>query len=139
MPWKETLKMNQKNEFALKSMMTENFRELCREYGISAKTGYKWKQRFMERGLGGMDDKSRRPHGHASGLAEEVVCAIVRLKTAHQHWGPSKIRALYERKEGGEVPSESSFKRVLERAGARSTASAVNGRKERGWLKGARR
>ena len=53
MPWKETLKMNQKTEFALKSMSTENFRELCREYGISAKTGYKWKQRFMERGLGG--------------------------------------------------------------------------------------
>ena len=70
MPWKETLKMNQKTEFALKSMSTENFRELCREYGISAKTGYKWKQRFMERGLGGMDDESRRPHGHALGLAE---------------------------------------------------------------------
>lgn len=117
MPWKETLKMNQKTEFALKSMRTENFRELCREYGISAKTGYKWKQRFMERGLGGMDDESRRPHGHALGLAEEVVCAIVRLKTAHPHWGPRKIRALYERKEGGEVPSESSFKRVLDRAG----------------------
>ena len=117
MPLKETLKMNQKTEFALKSMSTENFRELCREYGISAKTGYKWKQRFMERGLGGMDDESRRPHGHASGLAEEVVCAIVRLKTAHPHWGPRKIRALYERKEGGEVPSESSFKRVLDRAG----------------------
>lgn len=30
MPWKETYKMNQKTEFALKSMMTENFRELCR-------------------------------------------------------------------------------------------------------------
>jgi transposase-like protein len=74
MPWKETFKMNQKTEFALKSMSTENFRELCREYGISAKTGYKWKQRFMERGLGGMDDESRRPHGHALGLAEEVVC-----------------------------------------------------------------
>jgi len=71
----------------------------------------------MERGLGGMDDESRRPHGHALGLAEEVVCAIVSLKTAHPHWGPRKIRALYERKEGGEVPSESSFKRVLDRAG----------------------
>ncbi len=88
MPWKETLKMNQKTEFALKSMRTENFRELCREYGISAKTGYKWKQRFMERGLGGMDDESRRPHSHASGLAEEVVCAIVRLK--------GKVRELWD-------------------------------------------
>ena len=41
MPWKETLKMNRKTEFALKSMSTEIFRELCRDYGISAKTGYK--------------------------------------------------------------------------------------------------
>jgi len=39
------------------------------------------------------------------------------LKQAHPHWGPRKIQALYQRKHGGEVPSESSFKRVLERAG----------------------
>ena len=45
------------------------------------------------------------------------MCEIVRLKTAHPHWGPRKIRDLYERKKPGEVPSESSFKRVLDRAG----------------------
>lgn len=117
MPWKETHKMDQRTEFALKSMKTTNFRELCREYGISAKTGYKWKQRFLERGLGGVQEESRRPHAHPSELSEEVVCEIVRLKTAHPHWGPRKIRDLYERKKPGEIPSESSFKRVLERAG----------------------
>jgi transposase InsO family protein len=117
MPWKETQKMDQRTEFALKSMKTTNFRELCREYGISAKTGYKWKQRFLEQGLGGLQEESRRPHSHPSGLSEEVVCGMVRLKTAHPHWGPRKIRDLYERKKLGEVPSESSFKRVLERAG----------------------
>lgn len=117
MPWKETQKMDQRTEFALRSMKTTNFRELCREYGISAKTGYKWKQRFLERGLGGLQEKSRRPHSHPSGLTEEVVCEMVRLKTAHPRWGPRKIRDLYERKGIGEVPSESSFKRVLERAG----------------------
>ena len=117
MPWKETLKMDQRTEFALRAMKTNNFRELCREHGISTKTGYKWKQRFLERGLGGLQEESRRPHGHPSELAEEVVCAIVRLKTAHPRWGPRKIRDLYERKGLGEVPSESSFKRVLERAG----------------------
>ena len=42
---------------------------------------------------------------------------MVRLKQAHPHWGPRKIQALYVRQHEGEVPSESSFKRVLERAG----------------------
>ena len=43
---------------------------------------------------------------------------MVRLKSAHRHWGPRKIRALYARlHSGADVPSESSFKPVLERAG----------------------
>lgn len=118
MPWKETLKMDQSTEFALKSINTTNFRELCREHGISTKTGYKWKQRFLEHGLGGLEEQSRKPHTHSAELAEDVVCGIVRLKMAHPHWGPRKIRDLYGRKHSpGDVPSESSFKRVLERAG----------------------
>ena len=117
MPWKETQKMDQRIEFAIKSMKCVNFRELCGEYGISTKTGYKWRERFLARGLEGMGDLSRRPHGHADQLTEQVVCEIVRLKTAHPHWGPRKIAALYGRQHGGEVPSESSFKRILERAG----------------------
>jgi transposase InsO family protein len=117
MPWKETQKMDQRVEFAMKALVHPNFRELCREYGISAKTGYKWRERFVQHGLLGLNDLSRRPHGHAAELGEAVVCAMVRLKQAHPHWGPRKIQALYQRKHGGEVPSESSFKRVLERAG----------------------
>lgn len=64
-----------------------------------------------------MEEESRRPHGHAAELGEEVVCRMVRLKAAHRHWGPRKIRELYRRKHVGDLPSESSFKRVLERAG----------------------
>ena len=104
-------------EFALKALRALNFRELCREYGISAKTGYKWRQRLLEHGLEGLNELSRRPHVQPQGLDEAVVCAMVRLKQAHLHWGPRKIQALYARQHGGEVPSESSFKRVLERAG----------------------
>jgi transposase InsO family protein len=132
MPWKENLKMDQRMEFVMKALTHPNFRELCREYGISAKTGYKWRERFFERGLGGLNELSRRPHGHAGELGEAVVCAMVRLKQAHPHWGPRKIQALYQRKHGGEVPSESSFKRVLERAGLtvprRVRCSAETGR-----------
>jgi putative transposase len=108
--------MEQRTEFVLRALRTENFRALCQEYGISAKTGYKWQERFLRLGLGGMEEESRRPHSHAEQLGEAEVCAIVRLKLAHPRWGPRKIRALYLRGHG-EGASESSFKRVLERAG----------------------
>src|SRR5258707_6238849 len=65
---------------------------------------------------GGMEEESRRPHSYAEELGEAEVCAIVSLKMAHPRWGPRKIRELYLRQHG-EVASESSFKRVLERAG----------------------
>jgi transposase InsO family protein len=108
--------MQERIEFALKAMRTLNFRALCQEYGISAKTGYKWKERFLREGIKGMEEQSRRPQGHAEQLPEEEVCEIVRLKLAHMPWGPGKIRELYLRGHG-EVASESTFKRVLERAG----------------------
>jgi transposase InsO family protein len=101
----------------MKAAVCSNFRELCQDYGISTKTGYKWKARFVQNGLAGMEDQSRRPHTHAKELSEAVVCEIVNLKQAHPNWGPRKIRALYERKHPGKAPSESSFKRILEAAG----------------------
>lgn len=116
MPWKKTEPMEERIEFALKAMRRLNFRALCQEYGISAKTGYKWKERFIREGVEGMGEESRRPKSHPDQLGEEVVCAIVQLKLAHRSWGPRKIRELYLRRHG-EVASESSFKRVLERAG----------------------
>jgi len=116
MPWKELEPMNQRTEFALRAMKTDNFRELCQEYGISAKTGYKWRERFLQYGVSGMGEWSRRPRSSPKGLVESVVCEIVRLKQQHRHWGPRKLRKVYERMHE-EVPSESSFKRVLERAG----------------------
>lgn len=117
MPWRQVDLMNQRTEFVLASLQTDNFRGLCQEYGISAKTGYKWRERFLERGLNGLGDLSRRPLSSPEGLSEAVVCEIVRLKEAHRAWGPRKIRALYERVRGAPVPSESSFKRVLDKSG----------------------
>jgi putative transposase len=116
MPWKKSEPMDQRIEFAVRAMRTLNFRALCQEYGISAKTGYKWKERFVRKGLAGMEEESRRPKSHAEQLLEEEVCEIVRLKLAHWSWGPRKVRELYLRRHG-KVASESTFKRVLERAG----------------------
>ena len=118
-------------------MTTENFRALCREYGISARVGYKWRDRFIAQGLCGMNDQSRRPHCCPRQLSEEEVCQMVRIKERHRHWGAQKIREVYLR-QYGQAPSESSFKRVLERCGltekrkvraARQTGRIASGRK----------
>jgi transposase len=47
MPWEKSEPMDQRREFAIKALGTLNFRALCQEYGISAKTGYKWRERFL--------------------------------------------------------------------------------------------
>jgi putative transposase len=116
MPWKKNEPMNQRIEFCLKAVRGGNFRALCREYGISAKSGYKWQERFLRHGIEGMEEESRRPHSHPERIGEQEVCRMVGLKVAHPNWGPRKIRELYHRKYG-RAASESSFKRVLERSG----------------------
>jgi Transposase and inactivated derivatives len=116
MPWATPNLMNKRSEFAQRALQADNFRELCREYGISPKTGYKWRERFLEEGAQGMRDQSRRPKSSPDKLGEEIVCRIVRLKQRHAKWGPQKLREVY-RREYGSAPSESSFKRVLEKCG----------------------
>ena len=55
MPWKELHIMDQKLKFVIKSLSQGvNFTELCSEYGISTKTGYKRKERFLAEGIEGL-------------------------------------------------------------------------------------
>jgi len=96
---------------------TKPFKEICLEYGISTKTGYKWYHRFLEEGYGGLEDRSRRPLSHPDQLTEEVVCDLIMLKLFHSNYGPKKILALYRRTHPGEGPSLSSVNRVLKRVG----------------------
>ena len=108
--------MNQRKEFVLRSFHANNFRALCQEFGISTKTGYKWQKRFMEDGKPGLEELSRKPVSHAKELSESVICEIIRLKNKRKFWGARKLREIYSRLHA-DAPSESSFKRVLERAG----------------------
>jgi putative transposase len=119
MPWTETKVMDQRAEFVLRAYRgAESFGELCKEFRITRRTGYKWKRRFLKDGLSGLSDQTRRPNRSPQEISEEIVCRIVSLKLAHRGWGARKLRAVLERTVSGkELPSESSFKRILERAG----------------------
>jgi acyl-CoA synthetase (AMP-forming)/AMP-acid ligase II len=65
---------------------------LCREFGISRKTGYKILARYNEIGLEGLTDRSRRPYRHANQLPAQIETLIVRLKQDKPSWGAPKIQ-----------------------------------------------
>jgi putative transposase len=119
MPWKEVTKMEEKRAFILRAFdRNENFSQLCKEFGITPKTGYKWKERFLTDGMPGLEERSRKPKRHANQLSEEVVCKIIKIKALKPNWGAPKIWKVYERENTGSyLPSESSVERVLRKAG----------------------
>ncbi len=75
--------------------------ELCRTYGVSRKTGYKWLERYRQEGPGGLCDRSRAPHNHPDAVSEEIQAAIFSTKLRFSHWGPAKIRAWLQRQYPG--------------------------------------
>ena len=119
MPWKENHVIDQKREFVLESLKEDtNFTRLCGKYCISTKTGYKWKQRFLERGFAGLEDLSRKPQSCPGQLNEDEIIDILKLKGKKKHWGARKIRELYSRQyPGRRLPALSTFNRLFKKAG----------------------
>ena len=64
MPWKVTSHVKERIRFVeiWLSGEQESFSDLCLEFGISRKTGYKWVSRFKLEGLGGLIDRKSRAH-----------------------------------------------------------------------------
>jgi transposase InsO family protein len=108
-----------RTEFVYRALQEDvPFVVLCREFGVSTKTGYKWKARFMKDGLRGLDDQSRKPASSPQQVGEDQVCEYIRLKVAHRRWGPKKIRELFVRHHPTTAPASlSTVKRVLQKAG----------------------
>ena len=119
MPWEERTKMDQKKEFVNRAMTEDiSFSALCEEYNISRKTGYKWKHRFLQNGYNGLYDQSTRPNNSPNQLSEDAIISILQIRSAHPTWGARKIKSIMERSYTSlDVPTESSVKRILDKAG----------------------
>ena len=115
MPWKESSVMDERLRFVARRLEGEPMSLLCREFGISRKTGYKIFDRYKDHGLEGLTDRSRRPVRYANQLPPQVETAIVRLKQDKPHWGARKIRELLVRRLNGDI-----------RIPAKSTVHAVD-------------
>jgi putative transposase len=108
-----------RKEFVLKALSKEApIAELCRAFGISRKTAYKWIDRFKKHGFDSLVDESRRPHTSPVEVSAETTLEIIRLRKEHPTWGARKLLRLLARSAmpGSALPSERTIRRVLERA-----------------------
>ena len=94
MPWKECSVMEERLRFVARLLEGEAMTDLCREFGISRKTGYKLFNRYREEGPVALCDRSRRPVRYANQLPEQIERLIVQCRRDKPHWGARKIREL---------------------------------------------
>src|SRR6202049_3921793 len=118
MPWKECSVMDERLQFVARRLAGEPMAELCREFGISRKTGYKIFDRYQDCGLEGLTDRSRRPYRYAHQLPFQVENFILNVKREDDSWGARKIRErLIRRFSGIPIPAKSTIHAVLDRYG----------------------
>jgi transposase InsO family protein len=136
MPWGEVTRVSLREEFVQLAMQTGvNKRELCRRFGISPKTGYKWLRRYKREGVQGLVDGSRRPHRSPARTDEAIAQEVIRLRAESLNcWSGRKLaRQLANR--GGPQLAPSTVNGILRRAGfidpARSAAATPWQRFER--------
>ena len=94
MPWKESRIMDQRLQF-LSSYQKEEMSvaDLCRAYGISRPTAYRWINRYNETGPEGLVDRSSRPHSCSHATLEPIENTILVLRAKHPSWGARKLKA----------------------------------------------
>ena len=111
--------MDERLRFVARLLDGEAMAEVCREFGISRKTGYKVFGRYKEHGLEALSDRSRRPVRYANQLPGQIESLIVAAKRDKPHWGARKIRELLVRRLDGDirVPAKSTIHAVLHRHG----------------------
>jgi len=99
MPWSQTSPMDQRLLFLADcARELDPLAEVCRRYGISRKTGYKWIGRFKEKGREGITEHSRRPRRLARSTPAEIIERILEARRRHPNWGAKKLLWLLGRR-----------------------------------------
>jgi transposase InsO family protein len=130
MPWEECTVESGRREFVLLARQEgSNVSDLCRRFGISRKTGYKWLGRGQEGGDQAFADRPRRPHRsprQSPAQLEAVVCAA---RAEHPAWGGRKLHHWLKARGQEPVPAPSTITRILDRNGLLSAERRL----ERDW------
>ena len=98
MTWKTTNEMNERVRFISHYLEEEeSISDLCEEFGISRKTGYKWIERYKVKGVEGLKSLSTAPHSCPNRVSSEVVEMLLEVRRKHPRWGPKKLIAVVQR------------------------------------------
>lgn len=119
MPWKETHMLEERLKFVNAAIEGSwPFVDLCRSYGVSRKTGYKFLERYQRYGLEGLHDRSRARF-HQEQTPDHIVDMIIEEKHDHQYWGPRKILRVLQRRNKSilDWPAVSTVGEILKRHG----------------------
>jgi transposase InsO family protein len=117
-PWKESGVVNERMNFVMRVRDGERVAELCREYGISRKTGYKFLERFERMGPVGLYDEKRVAQRLPHRVPDAVVRVILEAKKKFPTWGARKLRVwLLEKQPGVSLPATSTISDLLKRNG----------------------
>lgn len=119
MPFSDRSLQSERAEFCrLAGVSDANVRELCRRFGVSPTTGYKWLAIFEEAGSAGLADRSRRPLSSPSRTTAELEAKVLEVRAEHRAWGGRKIRRVLENEGITSVPAASTITAILRRHGA---------------------
>src|SRR5258708_31673301 len=72
--------------------------ELCRQFGISRETGYKWLRRYEAFGPGGLSERPRSPGTHPNATADSVLDALREIRAERPTYGPKKLLIIFRRR-----------------------------------------
>jgi transposase InsO family protein len=127
MPWREVSVMDERREFiVLATAEGANRSELCRRFGISRQTGYKWLSRRAA-GDEELADRSRRPHTSPGRSSAADEARVVAVRDAHPAWGARKIVRCLER-DWRTAPAGSTVHAILRRHGRVAAACGGAGK-----------
>jgi len=123
MPWKVKTMMDSRRELVELALMEGvNIAELCRRFGVSRKTAYKWVARQRSEGVAGLTDRSRRPENFPLRTSEEIEDLVVKLRGSHPEWGGRKLRRRLQDQGVESVPSASTITEITRRRGLLSAS-----------------
>jgi len=118
MPWKVSQPVDERMRLIARVLDGERMTDVCREFGISRKTGNKFLDRYKKMGPGGLEDLTRRPAKLARQSSPQVQKLIVDLKGDKPTWGAAKIREyLIQKNPSVRFPVRSTVHEILDRNG----------------------
>lgn len=123
MPWESKSVEELRKEFALAAKECHNFSALCREFGITRKTGYKW----LERYTAGEDlsNRSRKPLHTPNKTPKDVELRILKLRSENPGWGAKTLKQVLENEGATDIPCVKTVNNILNRYGCISPEESL--------------